>query len=119
MPRTKSESHELQRIFEILENMDFRELSPHGLRSVRKAMQLVKELSIQVSHGYHRNPPKSFRIVGTIGEDVHSVAYRHFKDRKLYKHDFKEGSAKVYAIERNGKRDLLISGDVPLWDDFD
>lgn len=115
----KSESKELTKIFQILENIRFTELSDHSLRSIREAMQRIKELGIQVSEGYHRNPYTPLRIVGTISDDVHTVAYRHAKDGKLYKHDFGEGNAKLYAIERHGKRDLLISGgNLPLWDDF-
>ncbi len=83
------------------------------------AVELLNRLRRQVSGGYHQNPYTPFRVVGTMGEDVHSVAYRHAKDGKLYKHDFKRGSAQIIAVERHGKKELLITGDVPLWDEFD
>lgn len=82
----------------------------------RAALDILKALRTQVRGGYHHNPP--FRIVGVIGSDVHSVAYKHAKDGKLYRHDFKRGSAQAIAVERHGKRDILITGDVPLWDEF-
>lgn len=90
------------------------------IRTDRKlaAIRLLEQLRGQVSEGYHRNPYTPFRVIGTIGKDVHSVAYQHAKDGKLYKHDFKRGSAQVIAVERHGKRELLITGDVPLWDEF-
>ena len=88
----------------------------HG--DYRQALDVLKALKAQVRGGYHRNPYKPFRIVDVIGEDVHSIAYRHAKDGKPYKHDFKRGSAQAIAIERHGKRDILITGDVPLWDEF-
>jgi thioredoxin reductase len=83
------------------------------------AVELLNRLRRQVSGGYHQNPYTPFRVVGVIGKDVHSVAYRHAKDNKLYKHDFQRDNAQVLAVERHGKKELLITGDVPLWDEFD
>lgn len=88
----------------------------HG--DYRGAIDVLKALRSQVSRGYHKNPYKPFRVVDVIGEDVHSIAYRHAKDGKLYQHDFKRGSAQAIAVERHGNREILIAGDVPLWDEF-
>lgn len=92
----------------------------HG--DYRTAMDIAKALREQVGEGYHKNPGvyEPFKIVGKMGDDVHSVAYRHVRDRKLYKHDFQRGSAEVLAVIRHGKHDLLITSPdgKPLWDEF-
>jgi len=85
---------------------------------IHRAQGFLRLLRVQVAGGYHRNPYDPFRVVGVVGNDVHSVAYRHAKDNKLYRHDFEPGTAQALAVERHGKRELLIAGDVPLWDEF-
>jgi len=85
---------------------------------IHRAQGFLRLLRVQVAGGYHRNPYGPFRVVGVLSDDVHSVAYRHRKDGKLYKHDFEPDSARVLAVERHGKRELLLSSDVPLWDEF-
>lgn len=104
----------LQEARELLESRDVKE----AVLRIHRAQGRLRLLRNQVSSGYHENPYTPFRVIGEIGDDVHSVAYRHAKDGKLYKHDFEPGSAKVIAVERHGKRELLVTGDVPLWDDF-
>jgi hypothetical protein len=87
---------------------------------------LLKALLRQVERGYHRNPKEygsrvsAGRIVGQIGDDVHEIRYRHVDDGEFYKHEF-NGEAEVFAVERNGKRELLIAHrrGLPLWEDFD
>lgn len=110
----RSESAEIDRALESLSD-----------GNVRRAKEILIRLRSQVEEGYHRNPSSSrmyepFRIVGVIGKDVHSVAYKHAKDGKPYKHDFERNSAEVLAVERHGKRELLITSPegVPLWDEF-
>lgn len=92
----------------------------------REAIIVLKKLREQVGRGYHRNAPpfegSKFAAgiaVGKIGDDVHSIRYRHSKDKKHYQHDF-NGDAEVYAIVRGNKRDLLIThrDGSPLWDEF-
>jgi len=85
---------------------------------IHRAQGMLRLLRIQVAGGYHANPYDPFHVVGVLSDDVHSVAYRHRKDGKLYKHDFEPDSARVLAVERHGKRELLLSSDVPLWDEF-
>jgi hypothetical protein len=86
----------------------------------REAIDLLRRLRSQVSSGYHRNPYKPFRVIGEMGSEVHSVAYTHSEDGKNYKHDFEGENAQLLAIERHGKKDLLITSrrGVPLWDEF-
>ncbi len=117
MRRPRSEGHVLERNIQILERMA-RETNDN--EELRNVIHDLKQLHSQVHAGYHHNPYAPFRVIGILGEDVHSVAYRHAEDGKLYKHDFKRGSAQVVAVERHGKRDLLITGvdGVPLWDEF-
>lgn len=118
--KPKSESAEIDRAWERLENMRFNDLSVHNRKMVAEAMAILKSLRIQVSEGYHRNPYTPFRIVGVIGRNVHFIAYEHDKDGKMYKHEFKGGNAEVLAVERHGKRELLITSPngSPLWDEF-
>ena len=118
----ESESEQITSIMNLLQygmRNYLKDAPPDFFRIIRTVTKALDNLRSQVSEGYHRNPPKSFHIVGKMGDDVHSVRYRHAKDGVQYKHDFEQGSAKLYAIERNGKRDLLITGAVPLWDNFD
>lgn len=117
----RSESRDLKEIIAILkQSLEWFEAWGHwyAIKRTEKALKLAEGLQAQASEGYHKNPYTPFRVVGEIGDDVHSVAYRHAKDGKLYKHDFEPGSARVIAVERHGKRELLVTGDVPLWDDF-
>lgn len=91
----------------------------HG--DYRDALNVLKALRSQVRHGYHRNPGgvyAPFRVAGVISHDVHSIAYTHAKDGKAYKHDFNRDTASALAVERHGKREILIAGEVPLWDEF-
>lgn len=94
----------------------------HG--DYRMAIDVLKRLREQVQAGYHRNPSSSrlyqpFRIVGPIAEDVYDIRYRHHKNGKNYEHEF-NGSANILAVERHGKREMLIvsSDGLPLWDEF-
>lgn len=118
--RPRSESREIDRVWDRLENMRFNDLSPHNRNMVVEAMEILKSLRNQVSRGYHANPYTPFKIVGVLGTDVHSIAYKHAEDGKLYQHDFQRRSAEVLAVERHGKRDLLITSPegIPLWDEF-
>lgn len=117
----KSESKQLRRIYSLIEDVLTDELSLSAKRNLLVACKLVKELEEQVSEGYHKNPDR-FRagnVVGKIGKDVHDIRYKHAKDSKNYEHEFGKG-VEVYAVERNGKRDLLLTHKegLPLWDDF-
>jgi hypothetical protein len=91
-------------------------------RELSRLEKILQRLHSQSSEGYHRNPGvyTPFRVVGVIGRDVHFIAYQHDKDKKNYKHDFKGGNAEVLAVERHGKRELLITSPTGanLWDEF-
>lgn len=108
-----SEAAELQKIYDILNEVP-------NATGIRRAMALIIRLQSQVSAGYHRNPYTPFRVVGVLGKAVHTIAYKHAKDHKLYKHDFNGENAEVLAVERHGKRELLITSPdgLPLWDEF-
>ena len=114
MKSPRSESHELDRALACL-----------AQGNVTRAREILTRLRRQVAEGYHANPSSSrlyepFKIIGVIGRDVHSIAYVHATEHKPYKHDFKKGSAEIVAIERHGKRELLVTSPdgVPLWDEF-
>ena len=120
-----SESAELSRLIARL--YDAAMNSALGEHAVRKACAEVaadlKGLRSQVAAGYHRNPRRGLcsagDIVGKIGDDVHGVQYTHADDGEDYEHLF-NGEAEVWAVRRNGKRELLVSHrrGLPLWDDF-
>lgn len=110
----RSESREIARAMTAIQNGD-----------TSRALAILKRLHEQVEEGYHANPSSSrmyepFKIIGVIGTDVHHIAYKHVNDGKLYKHDFQRGSAEVIAVERHGKRELLVTSPdgVPLWEEF-
>lgn len=118
--RSGGEYKELQQIIQELEKLE--KTIPihrvHELITLGKAIKRLDAFAEKSGEGYRSNPYSPFKVIGVIGDDVHSVAYRHIKDGKLYKHDFKRGNAQVVAIERHGKKEILITGDVPLWDEF-
>lgn len=122
MVEPKSEGTEIGRVLSLIGDLRSKLLDGNAIQAeslLARIETTLERLHGQVSKGYHRNPYTPFRVVGVMGKDVHSVAYRHAKDGKLYKHDFKGGNARVLAVERHGKKELLITGDVPLWDEFD
>jgi hypothetical protein len=84
----------------------------------------LKRLLEQVKQGYHRNPFhkgqfQAGTVIGKIGTDVHDIRYTHSSDGKSYEHHF-GGEAEVWAVQRNNKRELLISHvrGLPLWEEF-
>jgi len=93
----------------------------HHLADAKEELQKLQE---QVGAGYHRNPLKGGKfsageVVGKIGDDVHDIRYTHAQDGENYQHEF-SGEVEVFAVVRNGKRELLLSHKrgLPLWDDF-
>lgn len=106
----KSESDQITRAIHQFTHGDF-----------ESGLATLKALREQVQGGYHRNALRFLAgtAIGKIGDDVHSVRYRHAKDKKHYQHDF-HGQVDVYAVERAGKRDLLLThrDGAPLWDEF-
>lgn len=96
------------------------------LHHLKDAQEELHKLKAQVEAGYHRNPAlkhgarfSAGEVVGQIGDDVHDIRYRHVDDGKNYEHEF-NGEAEVWAVRRNGKRELLIahSRGLPLWEEF-
>jgi hypothetical protein len=93
------------------------------LHHLSDAQEELHKLKQQVEAGYHRNPRgggfDAGKVVAKLGTDVHDIRYTHADDGKHYEHEF-NGDAEVYAVVRNGKRELLISHirGLPLWDDF-
>lgn len=112
----RSESGEIDRVIALLKNGNDDDIS--------ESLEILERLRNQVSAGYHRNPGSNvyapMKMFGVISNDVRSVAYRHAKDSKLYKHDFERNSAEAIAMIRHGKHDLLITSPdgLPLWDEF-
>ena len=88
-----------------------------------KAVSILSRLYNQVRQGYHRNPRRerfdAGRVVGQIAEDVHDIRYTHARNGEDFEHIF-NGEVEVFAVLRNGKRELLISHreGLPLWDEF-
>lgn len=120
----ESETKQLRKILGNLLHVDTSRLDKDSVNRINKAIGEIKQLECQVSRGYHRNPNSrekflAGRVVGKIGKDVHDIRYTHNLDGLNYKHAF-EGDAQVYAVERNGRRDLLIThrSGLPLWDEF-
>ncbi len=117
----RSESVQLVKALELVDEIAGSQRNQEVREGLRR---ILSQLHGQVASGYHRNPSSSrtyepFKIVGVIGTDVHTIAYRHVNG-KPFKHDFQKGSAEVVAIERHGKRELLITSPdgVPLWNEF-
>jgi hypothetical protein len=118
----KSEAAELTRALDLCEELRNRLQDDNMMQaqSVLSRIEIIlNRLRSQSAGGYHRNPG-GFEIVGVMSTDVHSVAYRHAKDGKNYKHDFDRGTAHLIAVTRNGKKDLILTSmqGVPLWDEF-
>lgn len=117
----KSESKELHKIYNLIEDVLSENLSSSARRNLLEACKAIEGLREQVSEGYHRNPEK-FKagiVIGKIGKEVHDIRYKHAEDGKHYEHEFGK-DVEVYAVERNGKRDLLLThrNGEPLWDNF-
>lgn len=105
----ESESIQLERAIELIEQ-----------GKATRAVTLLRTLQDQAASGYHRNVSfQAGKVIGKIGTDVHDIRYTHATEGKNYKHDF-GGDVEVYAVERNGKRDLLLHhvNGLPLWDEF-
>ncbi len=119
----RSESAELSRILTMLTQAQ-RNLQARQWSEVQDvlahAKSLAEKLRQQVASGYHRNPVYTpFRVVDTISRDVREVRYVHAKDGEWYTHDLR-GDVNLIAIERHGKRELLLAHEYgkPLWDEF-
>jgi hypothetical protein len=92
---------------------------------LREVIRDLEALEEQAAEGFHRNAPpfgKGFQagqVIGQIGDDVNDIRYRHVTDRKWYEHQF-NGDVLVFAVERNGKRDLLLThkSGKSLWEEF-
>ena len=75
------------------------------------------------------NPPMKYRgsqsghgplkFLDLISDECHAILYRHIEDGKPYRHDF-ERPTQLVAVERNGKKDVLITSEdgAPIWQDF-
>jgi hypothetical protein len=126
--RPKSESAELTRALDMCEELRVQIQRDNMMQAqslLSRVEIILSRLRSQVAGGYHENPSSSrmyepFKIIGPLGRDVHVIAYKHAKDGKNYKHDFQRGSAEILAVERHGKKELLITSPdgVPLWDEF-
>jgi hypothetical protein len=60
------------------------------------------------------------RVVGAMSVDVHSLAYTHLGDGQDYRHRFPAGSALLWAVIRQGRRELHLTqrDGQPLWEDI-
>lgn len=104
---------------------------------IAEGQAIIGRLKRQAESGRHANPPlviygnpplqgrklrpvhsrSPLTVVGQLSDDVHAILYTHVDDGKDYRHDF-EGAASMFAVERAGKRDVLVTGPKPLWGDF-
>jgi len=123
--RPRSESAEITRALNSLADALNAETEKDAALYIRESISILQRLRSQVAEGYHHNPSSSrmyepFKIIDVIGTEVDCIAYKHAKDGKRYKHDFRRGSAEVIAVERHGRKELLITSPsgVPLWDEF-
>jgi len=59
------------------------------------------------------------KFLDLISDEAHAILYRHAEDGKPYRHDF-ERPTHLVAVERNGKKDVLITSadNAPIWQDF-
>jgi hypothetical protein len=117
-----------------------------ALTALGEIEQEARALLEQVARGVHINPRRNppLLIVGNpplqlsrrgrdriysgdgplrfeeqMSSEVHSLAYRHSEDDKLYKHEF-EKPTEMWAVKRGDKKDILLTsfGAAPLWQDF-
>jgi hypothetical protein len=88
-----------------------------------RALDKLKALGYQVSHGYHRNPPRpQFEAGGAVrklSDDVHELRYTHIDDGDNYKHEF-GGEVEMWAVLAGSDRRILLihKRGEPLWEDF-
>ncbi len=107
-------------IEQVLAHASMRE-GPHHM--LDGALDKLKALGYQVSHGFHRNPPRGKFGAGEamkmMSDDVHELRYTHRDDSKPYKHDF-GGDVEMWAVRRGDSRDILLTHKEgkPLWEDF-
>jgi hypothetical protein len=133
-----SESEQWARIEEI-----GRKLSAHpdlvAAKQGRELMATAVEMLGQLKAGYHENPSlviygnprgrlkvgasivgSTIRVEHQLAKDLHELRYQHAKNGDDFKHAF-EGGVQVWAIERNGQREFLIThpDGLPVWDLFE
>jgi hypothetical protein len=65
-----------------------------------------------------RRMTREEHVVGIIGQNVHRIEYEHADDGNMYFHDFEPG-VKMIALEHGGDREILLTSDKPLWEDFE
>lgn len=93
-------------------------------RLIASTVHGLEELLAQVAAGYHRNPKRGVFSAGEaqyqMSDDVHEIFYTHRQDGEDYHHPFKRNEVEMWAIQRAGQRDLLLTHKAgkPLWDDF-
>lgn len=70
------------------------------------------------------NPPdlrvrrmRQGNVAGQIASNVHQIKYEHADDGQPYVHDFEPG-VMMFALESRGDKEILLTGDKPLWGDF-
>lgn len=122
----RSETAELDKAVDLIEN-----------GQTAKGLAVLRRLRKQVGFGAHKNPPlvvfgnppmgvkpgpgffRGGSVVGQMSREVHAVLYRHLEDGKPYRHDF-EHPTSMYAIERAGQRDVLITSPdgYAIWNDY-
>lgn len=92
------------------------QMAPQVAADLRAVIDTLDALRAQVGQGFHRNPQVYKRL---MSHDVHEVKYQHATDRKPYVHAF-GGGVEMYAIERGGRRDILMTDaqGKPLWGDY-
>lgn len=119
----KSEALEIGSVLRILHKAKKAWGTGESFALIEEAQDRLRELQEQAMKGHHRNPRRgrfqAGTVVGKIGDDVHDIRYTHADDGENYEHQF-NGEVEVYAVERAGKRDLLLTHvrGLPLWDEF-
>lgn len=91
-----------------------------GIASPRKKNPpLILLSNPPMRYGGSRGGHGPLKFLDLISDECHAILYRHIEDGKPYRHDF-ERPTQLVAVERNGKKDVLITSEdgAPIWQDF-
>lgn len=125
------------------------ETGPYVQSLGSELMALSLEMQTQLTRGIHENPslivygnPRSgkhkknppgrvkagralpageaIKVKVQLASDLHEIRYTHAKNNDDFRHPF-EGGVEVWAIERAGQREFLVTHPEgkPLWDLFE
>lgn len=93
------------------------DIRAHGRRGRNPPLILLSNPPMR--YGGSRGGHGPLKFLDLISDECHAILYRHIEDGKPYRHDF-ERPTQLVAVERNGKKDVLITSEdgAPIWQDF-